>query len=55
MDNFLIFDFFTREELGEITGQESQVHVAVTDKKIADVLEQTMKKISLLKGIEKKG
>lgn len=55
VDNFLIFDFFTREELGEITGQESQVHVAVTDKKIADVLEQTMKKISLLKGIEKKG
>ena len=54
-DEFLIFDCFTREELGEITGQESQVHVAVTDKKIAGVLEQTMKKISLLKGIEKKG
>ncbi|MBO7244353.1 MAG: DUF448 domain-containing protein [Alphaproteobacteria bacterium] len=54
-DEFLICDFFTREELGEITGQESQVHVAVTDKKIADVLMQTIKKISLLKGIEVKG
>ncbi len=54
-DSFSIFDCFTREELGEMTGQEFQVHVAVTDEKIADVLLQTMKKINLLKGIETKG
>lgn len=54
-DDFSIFDCFSREELGEITGQESQVHVALTDKKIADVLKQTIKKINLLKGVDKKG
>jgi predicted RNA-binding protein YlxR (DUF448 family) len=54
-DNFPIFDCFSREELGEITGQGEQVHLAVTDEKIVDVLKQTIKKINLLKGIEQKG
>ncbi len=49
-DTFPICDFFTREELGQITGQETQAHLAVTDKNMALVLQQITKKINLLKG-----
>lgn len=49
-DSFEIFDCFSREELGRVTGQEMQVHVAVTDKNIAQHLIQTVKKINLLNG-----
>ena len=33
-DDFLICDFFTRDELGQLTGQDIQVHLAITDKNI---------------------
>lgn len=54
-DRFLICSSFTREELGQITGQEAQVHIAVLKSKIAIELKQTALKIDLLSGQQKKG
>ncbi len=47
-DEFPIYSFLTREELGQITGQDVQVHVAVLKGKIASVLQQTAFKFDLL-------
>ena len=50
-DDFPVCNYFKREELGRISGQDFQVHMAVTDEKIAQILKQTIKKINLLKGV----
>ena len=49
-DKFEIFDCFSRQELGRVTGQEFQVHLAITDENIARHLIGTVKKINLLNG-----
>lgn len=49
-DLFPIYNCFTRQELGNVTGQDEQVHLVVTDEKIATILIQTMRKINLLQG-----
>lgn len=54
-DRFLICGYFSRDELGQITGQDVQVHVAVLKSKIAIEIEQIALKIDLLLGREKKG
>lgn len=54
-DEFLICSCFTREELGQVTGQEAQVHIVVLKSKIATELKQTALKLDLLSDLEKKG
>ncbi len=49
-DTFPIYNCFSRQELGSITGQEEQVHLVVTDEKMARVLVQLIKKVNLLQG-----
>lgn len=49
-DKFPIYNCFTRQELGNVTGQDEQVHLVVTDEKIATILIQTIKKINLFQG-----
>ncbi len=49
-DPFYICNAFSREELGQITGQEAQVHVAVLKSKIAAEIEQTVLKLDRLTG-----
>ena len=46
-DSFPVFSFLSREELGQITGQAEQVHLWVTESKLAEKLKQTATKITL--------
>lgn len=49
-DVFPIYNCFSRQELGGVTGQDEQVHVVITDEKMASVLVKLIKKINLLQG-----
>ncbi len=46
-NNVHFFDFFTREDLGQITGQDSQVHVAVLRSSVADKILHSAMKLDL--------
>ncbi len=46
-DEIQIFEFLSREELGQITGQETQVHVAVLRSTIARELQSSAIKLNL--------
>ena len=46
-DKVHFFDFFTREDLGQITGQDSQVHVAVLRSSVADKILHSAMKLDL--------
>ncbi len=46
-DDIQIFEFLSREELGQITGQEAQVHVAVLRSTIANELKNSAIKLNL--------
>ncbi len=46
-DDFYIFSFLSREELGQITGQDAQVHVAVLRSTIANELKNSAIKLNL--------
>ncbi len=49
-DTFPILNCFSRQELGSVTGQDEQVHLVITDEKMATVLIQLIKKVNLLQG-----
>ena len=49
-DTFPILNCFSRQELGSVTGQDEQVHLVITDEKMASVLIQLIKKVNLLQG-----
>ncbi len=53
-DPFYICRAFSREELGQITGVEAQVHVAVLKSKIADEIKQTVLKLDRFTGLQGK-
>ncbi len=46
-DDIQIFEFLSREELGQITGQEAQVHIAVLRSTIANELKIAATKLNL--------
>lgn len=46
-DKIHFFEFLTREELGQITGQDSQVHVAVLRSSVADEILRSATKLDL--------
>ena len=54
-DTFPVFSCLTREDLGQITGMEQQVHVAVLDSKLAENLIVAGKKLELYTHCLKKG
>lgn len=45
-DDFVICSCFSREELGQISGQDTQVHVAVFSGKISEELKKTILKLT---------
>ena len=49
-DTFPVYNCFSRQELGSVTGQDEQVHLGITDDKMARVLIQLIKKVNLLQG-----
>ena len=54
-DDFPVFSSLTREDLGQITGMEQQVHIAVLNSKLADNLIIAGKKLELYTHCLKKG
>ena len=54
-DNFPIFTCLKREDLGQITGMEQQVHIAVLDSQLANNLIIAGKKLELYTHCLKKG
>ena len=54
-DTFPVFSCLTREDLGQITGMEQQVHVAVLDSKLSENLIVAGKKLELYTHCLKKG
>lgn len=54
-ESFIICNYLTRENLGGVTAQDEQVHLAVQEGKIATLLENTVKKIDLLSNQQTKG
>ncbi len=49
-DPFYICTAFSREELGQVTGAEAQVHVAVLKSRIAEEIKQTVLKLDRFTG-----
>ena len=54
-DEFPIFSCLSREDLGQITGMEQQVHIAVSECKLADNLIVAARKLELYTHCLKKG
>lgn len=54
-DDFPVFSCLTREDLGQITGMDQQVHIVVLESKLADNLIVTGKKLELYTHCLKKG